>query len=299
VKRPLEVILALLLVVAGLTSLALYQWVFVDPTQSSDWADAAGWVKERMGPNDVFRIHPSWYEAGYTHFVDVGDQTQRIRHPLLEDLYDHDTVFVVSEADRIEEALALLPFPTDDAQRQSFGTVEVARAPVPTDAFEWELLKHLDEAKVSRVRGGKTLQVCDRWDSKRRRWDCKPRNRWLYVGRALREVGDDPRECIWAHPLDSGRTLRIEATVPPSTMIRVRDSFDLRAARYPRTASVLLQVFVNDELVVEDHVGPHDYDWQPHDIDVTDFDGPVHLRMEVDLKGSVKERFFCLNAWAT
>lgn len=298
-NRPLEVALALLLVAAGATSLALYQWVFVDPTDAADWESAAGWVQQRIGPDDVFRIHPHWYEAGYTHFTDVGDQTQRIRRPVLEDLYDHETVFVVSQADRADEALALLPFEAkQDVERERFGTVEAIAVPVPRDTFHWELLDELDEAKVSRVRGAKTLQVCDRWNASKRRWDCSPPNRWLYVGRALREVGDDPRECVWAHPLDRGRTLRIETTVPPSDTIRVRDSFDLRAARYPRTGSVLLQVFVDDELAVEDHVGPKDYDWEPHDIDVSDHEGPVDLRIEIDLKGSVKERFFCLNAWA-
>ncbi len=298
-KRPLEVILAIVLVAAGLTSLGLYRWVFVDPTDEADWAAAADWVKTRIEPDDVFRVHPHWYDAAYTHLTEVGDQTQRIRRPILEDLYDHRAVFIISQADRTDEALALMPFDAEPSDRASFGTVEAIRVPIPRETFHWELLKKLDEAKVSRIRGGKTLQVCDDWDAREWRWDCKPRNRWLYVGRALREVGDDPRECVWAHPLDKGRTLRIETTVPPAETIRVRDSFDLRGARYPRTASVLLQVYLNNELVVEDHVGPKDYDWEAHDIDVSDHDGPVDLRLEIDLKGSIKERFFCVNAWAS
>ena len=128
-------------------------------------------------------------------------------------------------------------------------------------------------------------------------WDCEKVNRWTYVGQAEREVGDAPRRCVWAHPLDRGRTLRIETTVPEAASIRVRDSFDLRAARLGG-ADVLVQIFVDDELRVEDRVAGDDHDWEAHDIDVSDIDGPTELRIEVDLLGSIKNRFLCLNAWA-
>ena len=288
---------AVVLLLSGIASVALQKWAFRDPTIAADWARAAEWVVAEMGEDDVFRIEPWWYERALTHFVGVGNQADRIREPLLEDLYRYDEVFVVSQADRLDKALRTLPFDARPTATRDFGTVLVARVSVPRDAFGWELLRELQTASVSRVKGAQ-IEPCTKWNSHLRRWDCGKQARWLYVGRALREVGDDPRECVWAHPLDKGRTLRIEAVTPKSRAIRVRGSFDLRAARLPRTGEVLMQVFVDDELKYERHVTHDDHAYAAHDIDVSQLPGPAKLRIEVDLKGSIKDRFFCLNAWS-
>lgn len=295
-KPRLEVGLAAVMIAAGATSIALNQWVFVDPTQPSDWANAAAWVIANAHDDDVVRIEPFWYETGLTYLQPVGDRVQRIRNPLMEDLYTANGVVIVSQADRLDAAIESLPFQPTELDVQRFGTVSAVRVPVPPAPFSWELYDHLDEAAVSRVQGDQS-EACTRWDPKRHRWDCAKVNRWTYVGQEEREVGDDPRRCVWAHPLDRGRTLRIEIDVPPASTIRVRDSFDLRAARLGGDA-VLVQVFVNDRLELEDRVAGNDHDWQAHDIDVRGIDGPLRLRIEVDLLGSIKNRFLCLNAWA-
>lgn len=295
--RLLETVFAGALIIGGLSSLALYRWVFVDPTSDDDWRAAAAWVIDRVDEQDTVRIEPFWYESALTHLVEVGDQVNRQRDPLLEDLYQFDDIFIVSQASRSERAVDTLPFEPVIEERASFGSVEALRVRAKAPTFHWELLQSLDEARVSRVRGD-AIERCTRWSEHERRWDCDKRSRWLYVGEVLREVGDEPRHCIWAHPLDRGRTLRIETTVPPADTIRIRDSFDLRAARLPRTGEALMQVFVDDQLKVEDRIAHDDHDWQAHDIDVSSKESSVELRIEVDLVGSIKDRYFCLNAWA-
>lgn len=292
----LEVALALLLITAGAVSLALYRWVFVDPTRPSDWQDAAAWVIARAGPRDAVRIEPFWYESGLIPLQPVGDRVQRIRDPILEDLYAAEHVFVVAQSNRAARAREALPFVQPRFELAEFGSVTVTRLEVPPSRFIWELYDHVDKLRVSRVRGSDE-ELCTRWNAAKARWDCAKPSNWLYVGQAEREVGDDPRRCVWAHPLDGGRTLRIEAEVPASKTIRVRDSFDLRAARLGG-ADALMQVFINDELAVEDRVAGNDHDWQAHDIDVSHLPGPVRIRIEVDALGPIKNRFFCLNAWA-
>lgn len=292
----LEVVLAAVLLVAGITSLILYRWVFVDPTTPDDWAAASAWIVEHTGPQDVVRIEPFWYEGGLVGLQDVGDRVQRIRDPLFEDLYQADHVLLLSQSDRLDQALSALPFDARPSATESFETVTAAIVDVPEPPFTWELYDDLAHAHVSRV-VGEEVESCDRWNAHTKRWDCAKQSRWTYVGQEEREVGDDPRRCVWAHPLDRGRTLRIEADVPASRAIRVRDSFDLRAARLGG-ADVLVQIFVDDQLKVEDRVAGNDDDWEAHDIDVSDIDGPVRLRIEVDLLGSIKNRFLCVNAWA-
>lgn len=292
--RRIEVILAAVLLVAGATSLALQQWVFVDPTQPSDWERGAAWIIENTKPGDVVRIEPFWYETGLTHLVPVGSQVQRIRDPLFEDLYAAKRVLILAQADRADAALASLPFPTNDVAVERFGSVSALQLSVPPSPFTWELYDELDKASVSHVRGAE-VEKCTRWNAGAKRWDCAKPNKWTYVGQEEREVGDDPRRCVWAHPLDRGRTLRIEFEPPPAKTLRIRDSFDLRAARLGGD-DVLVQVFVNDELVVEDRVAGNDHDWQAHDIDIHKYPAPK-VRIEIDLLGSIKNRYLCLNAW--
>lgn len=291
-----EAALAIVLLAGGAISFALHQWVFVDPTHPTDWQRGAAWVVEHTGPRDAVRIEPFWYESALVHLQPVGDRVQRIRDPLLEDVYQIEHMLILSQADRLDAALASLPFKAAQLEVQHFDTVAAARVTVPEHQILWELYDALADARVSRVKGDE-VEVCDRWNPRTKRWDCAPADQWTYVGQEEREVGDDPRRCVWAHPLDRGRTLRIDATVPASATIRVRDSFDLRAARLGG-APVLVQIFVNDVLEVEDRVAGDDQDWQAHDIDVRHIDGPAQLRIEVDLLGPIKNRFLCLNAWA-
>lgn len=293
--QRLEVALAVVLITAGAASLLLYRFVFVDPADSNDWEQASAWVVANAGPDDVVRIEPHWFDAGLIPLGEVGDRVQRIRAPIVEDMHGHKTVWVVSDSTRVDRAREALPW-VNAFEEKAFGTATVLRADLPPDGIVWELRNALGSAKVYRVRGD-DVESCDRFDATKKRWDCRKRDRWKYVGEAHREVGDEPRACVWAHPLDKGRTLRIEATVPPADRIRIRDSFDLRAARL-QGAPVLMQVWVDDRLELEDRVAGDDDDWQAHDIDVSDRAGPVELRIEIDLLGSIKNRFFCINAWA-
>lgn len=295
-KDRLELGLGVALIVGGIVSALLYAFVFVDPTEPGDWASGAAWVIERTGKRDVVRIEPFWYESALVELRPVGDRVQRIRDPIVEDLYKADHILILTQADRAEQALGAIPFDAAEVESATFGTVSAHKLKVPASPFSWEMYDELGSVRVSRVKGGE-VEVCDRWSPREGRWDCAQRNQWLYVGREEREVGDDPRQCIWAHPLDGGRTLRLEVDVPPAKKIRIRDSFDLRAARLGG-ADALMQVFVGDELQLEDRVKGNDHDWQAHEIDVSRMEGPTRLRIEIDLLGSVKNRFFCLNAWA-
>lgn len=295
-SRKLELLLASALILSSAASLALQRFAFVDPTDSSDWEDASAYVLANLGEGDVVRVEPWWYERALTHLTDVGDQVDRTRDPWIEDLYAVDRVFIMAQADRLHRALDSLPFAHEPPTSQIFGTTSVAIVDVPDDLVSWELLRELDEVDVTRV-GPDGAEQCDRWNERLRRWDCGRQARWLYVGEALREVGDDPRKTIWAHPLDGGRTLRLEATVPPAMTLRVRGSFDLRAARLPRTGEVTMQVFVNDRLVHHRLVTHDDHSYAPVDVDLSGHETPVRLRIEIDLRGSIKDRYFFVNAW--
>ena len=297
-RARLEVVLGMTLILAGIVSAAMYRWVFVDPTSQSDWEDAAAWIAERADSNDAVRLEPHWHGPGLVALEPVGPLIDRTRAPLAEDLYDREEIFVAAQHDRVQNALDALPFAAEVVEQASFSTVTATRVAVPELGINWELYQNLEHARVSRVKGDSVTQ-CDKWDKRQRRWDCVPRNKWLYVGAVMREMGDEPRRCVWAHPLRPGGTLRIEFEPAPAQTVRIRAGFDLYASRHDANGEVLLQAFVANKLVQEKYFKHDDATYDAIDLNVADFGDGAPIRLEIDLvEGTIRDRFFCLNAWA-
>lgn len=292
----LEIALAAVLVAAGVASLAAQRWLFVDPTTPTDWADAAAWTMERLGEGDRVLVAPSWRDDALLPLKPVGAQVLRMHAPHAEDLYQFDNLLLIAERDRFEEVVARLPIIANVAERLELATVTAARLELEDDVFTWELYDELADLSVTRVRGDE-VEVCERWDARRQRWDCGRVDRWIYVGQAYRELDDEPRRCVWAHPLDGGRTLRLQTRVPAARTLRIRDSFDLRGSRLATGADVRLRAYVDEQLVVDHHVPGNDQRWTAHDIDISGATDGVDLQIDIDLFGAVRDRFFCINAW--
>jgi hypothetical protein len=289
-----------LLVCAGLVSLALQVFVFRSKVAEEDWRRAAAYVVEALEATDVVRVHPWWNEDPLPHLTAVGNQLHRHRLPLVEDLQNIERIFIIAEAARLSQAFEHLPFDVEPSQIAAFGTVSVALVDVPAWAqFELRLSDVLDTARVSRRRGDES-EPCKTWDGRARQWHCGRRDQTFYVGEALLELDDDPRRCIWAHPVE-GRVLRIEFDdVELEEVLRIRAGLDLRATRFEQTAPVDYRVFLDDELVVSRTVSPHDDSWYAHDLDVSSRasrpDGPARVALEVETS-NVRHRRFCFNGW--
>ncbi|MFU8806186.1 MAG: hypothetical protein ACNA8W_20410, partial [Bradymonadaceae bacterium] len=135
------------------------------------------------------------------------------------------------------------------------------------------------------------------WDGRREQWHCGRRDNTLYVGSALLEIDDDPRRCIWAHPV-SGQVLRVEfPDVPLDHTLRLRGAIDLRGTRYHSTDPVDYRIFIDDELIVERTIDAHDSTWYPHDLDTSSRIGELaSVAVEVEAK-NVRRRHFCFNGW--
>lgn len=286
-----------LLVFVALFSLCAQCHCHGDPTDESDWRDAAEAVVERAEPTDGIRVHPTWTEAPLVHLQQVGNLLNRHRAPLLEDLVGIERLLIITDAKRRDEALDRLPFDASTGGIDSFGAVEVLEVDVPDSLrIRTDATPFLDGAEVAVFRGDELDERCRRRGSGPPSYRCDHHE----VRSVLLEVEDDPRRCITANPPGGERHLSVELTVDDaSDVLRVRAGLDNRAARLPSGGDVAYRLYVDGELVADQRLDAHTSSWKPHDVSTTDRLGrSVTLRMEVEsVDPSPHHRRFCFNAW--
>ncbi len=288
---------AALLVGVAISSLFLQAFVFDDPTEASDWKSASEDVLERVGDDEavVVRVHPTWNDSARVHLTEVGAQLDTKRSLILEDLVGVDSFVVMAEKGRRDEALGAFPIELQAQEVRQFGTVETFRVEAPSPKVGFNMRESLDQAEVRRRSGSRTTP-CTTWDSSERRWDCERRERWLYVADELREVGDEPRRCIYAHPLGGSTVLEFEwKDVELGESFRLRSGIDLRAARASRGDDVRISLFIDSRRAATREVPHRSETWYLDEVE-TEPGERADLRVEIRT-GDRFERFFCFDGW--
>ncbi len=297
-RATLWLIPAALLLVAGIASLWAQVEVFPAKVRPDDWKAPAKYVVEHIGPHDAVNVQPWWTEAPYPYLTSVGDQIARQRTPLVEDVWDLDHLWLLAETDRLDDALARMPY--KPAQTKRFGAVTVARIDLPRPAaISYELRPHLHGAHVVHTdKRGKVVRRCTRWDAQKHAWYCGRPDKWVYVGDEFVYLGIDPHQCIWAHPPRGQKHVRITfPNVPLSKTFRLRGGLAQRGARSKRATDLHYQVRVGDTWSQQRTIPARQTSWKPIDFDTSSMAGKTaDVTVEVWSK-SVFDRFFCFDGW--
>ena len=299
-KRLLALVPAAILVVAGIASFVLQRYVFVPQATDQDWQRASEYVLENLGDDDAIRVYPAWTETPYPYLVDARMRFVRQYEPVFGDVEDFERIWIMTEPGERDAALDSLPFsaePTDASKR--FDTVDVLAVKRPdTPTYRHELLTHLDEAEVTRIRGEDIIE-CKNWSASDRRWDCGPRqDPWIFVGETIRQLDDDPRHCIWAHPPPNNYA--VQTRFPD---VKMGDTFRVRAGptdhawRSDRGPAIRIDVEIGDKSATH-FFEPRTQAWKAVDVDTSSMKGQkqdVVVRVHAT---PIWERFFCFNGWA-
>jgi hypothetical protein len=299
-KRYLALVPAAVLVVAGIASFVLQRYVFVPKATDQDWKRASEYVMEQLGEDEAIRVYPTWTETPYPHLVDARMQFVRQTHPVFSDVEDFERIWIITEDGMKEPSLSSLPFSAEAAEgSREFDTVDVFAVDTPdTPVYRHELLNHLHEADVARVRGDDVIE-CNNWSATDRRWDCGPRqDPWIYVGKTIRQLGDDPRHCIWAHPPPNDYWVRTRfPNVKLGDRFRVRAGPTDHAWRSDRGPAIKMEVIIGD--AKETHVfPPRTQSWTAVDVDTSSMKGQTEDVVVRVHAHPIWERFFCFNGWA-
>ena len=282
-----------MLVVAGLVSGVLYAFVFVDSTDDDDWAAAGAYVVENINEADVIRVHPTWATKPLTHVTGAGDQVDVVSRPLPEDFHDVETIWLMTDASLVDDALQLLPFDVDP-KRHEYGTVVLLEIPNPIGTLPFVFHERLKTARVERHMADGTVEKCELWNERDQRWDCGRRDRWFFVGKELKEVGDEPRECIWAHPLSGGKWLHVTfPNVPPGRIV-LKAGQTLRGQRSPRGSDIFTVIEVDTQRVFDQAISNRDQTY--HTIEVANSGESREVTFKLSAV-SPRDRFFCIDGF--
>jgi hypothetical protein len=298
-RRYLALVPAAVLLAAGIVSFVLQIYVFTPEATESDYQRASAYVMEQLGTHDAIRVYPTWTETPYPYLVEAEMQFVRQDKPVYSDIADYKRIWLITEAGMKPDALASLPFKANAGDgSKSFGTVEVYAVEAPeSPTFRHELRDKLHTARVQHVRGDE-IKSCERWSATERRWDCKRRDRWIYVGETIRQLGDDPRRCIWAHPPPNDSWLEIRfPDVELGDTFRVRAGPTDHAWRSDRGPAIEMEVHI-DKQKARHIFPPKTQSWTPVDVDTSTMKGEKHDVLVRIHANPIWERFFCFNGWA-
>ncbi len=283
---PLSLIVASSLYAAGFWILSPRSLPTAEDTRA-----AGEYIRANFAAGDAIAVRP-WWAARLRETV--GDLPWiQVRDLAAEDLSRYARLWVWVH-DGYEGELSG-PFASGThvlEERREFGRGTLLRYRLPPPArILYDFRARLQEARVRMFSGGAPV-ACPRWEQDR--FICTNRD-WNYVGRMIVELGDDPREIVWAHPSDSG-PIEIEyADVPHGSVLRVHTGFTPPAARAKDGAPVTLEVEIDGRsaarIVQENRTG-----FFPADVELAPFgSGPHRVVFRVSTPHAGM-RHFCFTA---
>lgn len=263
---------------------ALEAWGDVPPedTRRASESVRAGWED-----GDAFAIRP-WWAARAREFLGDLDFVAA-RDLASEDLSRFRRLWVLSLPGSAELGG---PFADGRAMRLSdkcFGRVRVQRFALgePRRVL-FDLRARLHEAEV-RIHTRSGPRPCTRWVEDR--WICS-REHWAYVGQVVIELGTDPREVIWAHPIADGPTEITYPSVPGGSSLVIFTGLTPSAARVSDGATVEMSVELDGRKLTT-IVQANETGFFRHEIDIRAFGpGPHQLSLRIRT-ARIGMRHFC------
>ncbi len=204
-RATFAVILALTLVASVVLSL----WRQAKVVADADLDAAAAYVRGDHADGDLIVVEPAYIVGVRRRLGDL--PLWEPRHLVARDLVGFSRVHLV-EIDTIGfDGVLAGPLSRFAAQEstQSFGAVRVATFLLPEQGrVVFDLRDEIKNIQViARYPDGVELP-CDRIDRGRR--VCPRDSEWSYIGPRTVDIDNQPRECVWMHPIGAGGTLRIE-----------------------------------------------------------------------------------------
>ncbi len=276
-QRAFDYALAVLLAGALAHSFVFYLSPPLTRPSADDYAEATAFVRGQFQPGDLIDLNPFWATRAREFLGDL--PLQQYRRPEREELGPFRRLWLLSlfgaqSRPGLDEGLSRRGRLVDERQ---FGKIDLrlyALAPEPAPAFDFRA--ELRRAQVYVTTGALRLN-CDFWD--RDRWAC-PGDLAQAVAPVLMEIGGEPREVIWAHPIENGVKVLRWDDVPLDRTLSVRAGLRT-AAVLPGAAPVEFSVFI-DDLEVARWTFDNAAVWRREEVDTRAQAGSRHqVRFEV------------------
>lgn len=295
-RRIAAGIASLLLVGVGTYSFVAQWWGATAHPPTADWRRAAEYVADNLEEDDVVRVHPAWTQTPLPALESAGRSVHRQEYPVREDFVGVDRIWILSDANLRDEAVARVPFDVAGTHRRDVGGVSVLTVDIPRDELpRVSLLERLPGANI-RIDGPDGRHSCGDFDERNWRVRCHGPGARSFVGRDLQFFADDAHQCIRARPPSGDRRLVLEfPSVPQGAMLRLRAGIDTHAALAKNGSDVQMTVRSEGLPTLEQSFDRDRASWHAYDIALPET-GETSLTIEVSAADTHK-RFFCLNGW--
>ena len=240
---------------------------------AEEWKELARQVRPRLKKGDLVRLSPGWDDIGRTafHGATAGSGSfpflaidgRTPPDPILWMRFER--VLLAGWAERLGAASELLP--PGSAHVGEPGGTENLRAELwllPPSPLRWSATDRLGEAKVRRLHADGKPVPCPARNGK---FDCPggPET-WRDVRRVLSDVGDVPRDCIYAEPHPHGSTVEIAfdgVLAGAGDTLLLRAGNTIEAARRRTGGSLDVGLSVDGRRLAGGAFGRNDYLWTP------------------------------------
>ncbi len=281
-------------VVALVSFLVLLHHATIAPREQ-DWLRASRIVRDGWEPGDVVRVEPSWATQAHTFLREL--PIDRVSKPEMRRLRSYRRLWVLATMghDCAEGTLPDTPL----LQKSSIDRIDVCLYSLPYRGEPlYDFRERLHDAKVQRRYRART-ETCTIWA--KGQWHCGKVHPWQFVGPAVKDVDDEPREGIWAHPLDEGARLIITyPAVPMGKELDLSAGLTLKSILSGEGADVHFQVDIRGQEVLHRVIHPTQKGWFHWPIDTSRWAGSVvPVRFTIWTKDyQVRQFMFDGRVWA-
>lgn len=264
-------------------SLLLSVWRLAHTVDDADLDAAAAAVRRNFRVGDLIIVEPRALVGPRQRLGDLPLWEPRSLNA--EDVRQYRRVHLM-RVDAIgldDGAASVLATVGSEIDAQSFGGVELRTYVLAGgDRVLFDLRSEIDRVRVVARYADGVESTCERWDGNR--WVCPRNPGWNYVGRKTLDIDDQPRDCVWMHPLPKGGTLRIE--LPPiegGAAITGGYGFPFGSARRAR-APVRVRVLRGDSVVLSFRHAPR-RGWERYRQELSTSDAALAIELTTDNNG--------------
>ena len=252
----------------------------------ADLESAAAAVRARFQAGDVIVVSPAYMGGPRAR---LGDLPLLEANPLSpEDLEGFTRVHLLSldaigARDTSRSLLASIAKAGEDLEWGGVRLTTFTLAAVWRERFD--LRRQIRDVRVTARYADGTRAGCDRFDLDR--WLCPRDPGWSWVGSTTLAVDEQPRDCVWMHPLPAGGVLSIALPTLgdlEGRRLRVDYGFALEAARRAR-APVSLRVLQGSETLLA-ATAPVAVGWHRSAIELQAADAPLVIEVETQDNGA-------------
>jgi hypothetical protein len=290
--RRVNLAVAALVAAAAVYSIGWYIYSPLTRPSPADYEGVSSHLHALWQKGDVLAVVPFWAERirEYAGDLDVINPPDLVS----EDLSRNARLWLLSvfgyAKDR--DLLGTLSRKYRLSGEKRFGKLVLYLFDLPPPAkVSFDFWASIDKAKVTLQRGG-DRKDCTTWRDGR--WECA-NSTWEYVGRNILDIDDNPRQCIWAHPVQGAVLAVTYKDVPLSRRIVGNTGLTYIATRVPEGAPVGFEVLIDGRQALTT-VNENRRGWNRFEIDTSSMAGTAHevtFRVRTQRDGM---RHFCFMA---